>query len=147
MASIPSALLKHLSKRNIGIGSALNAGASVYFGVDAYQTAREEGHGVAVSAAKAAGEFALPMVMGTPLYLAFDVLPELPGAALQAYNAIGQRKRELGKQNMGGAFSNSQFNDTQQAFTMRQAGQAIAERSRYNIKQAQMGNEAKYMMK
>ena len=44
-------------------------------------------------------------------------------------------------------FAHAQFNDTEQAYTMRQAGMAIAKRSRYNINQAMLGNEAKYMMK
>lgn len=30
---------------------------------------------------------------------------------------------------------------------MRQAGMAIAQRSRYNVQQAMLGNEAKYMMR
>ena len=39
-------------------------------------------------------------------------------------------------------FYNATFNDTQQAYTMRQAGMQLAENSKYNLQQSLMGNEA-----
>ena len=46
---------------------------------------------------------------------------------------------------MGNAlpFSNSTFIDTQQTYTMRQAGMNLAKQSKYNIQQAMMGDEAR----
>ena len=125
--------------------TSLNAAMSLGFGVDSYMTAKEEGSSTAGALGKAAFDTVLPMVTGFVPYLAFEAVTSIAPAAIQGYD---QYSRQLGAEyNKRGPFAHAQFNDTEQAYTMRQAGMAIAKRSRYNINQAMLGNEAKYMMK
>lgn len=127
--------------------TAFNAGLSAWAGIDSYQTAREEGSGKFGAALKAGVDAALPMVLGGWGYLGYSVLTDGPEMAWKAADSIGAYKRNMAKASANRAFVNAHFDDTQQAFTMRQAGMAIAERSKYNMQQARMGNEARYMRK
>jgi hypothetical protein len=138
--SIAKALWQN--KGNVAMG-----GIGVYSASDTYQTARESGSGVASAGLQGAADFALPFMMGGWGYAAYEAATELPSLAVEGYQAADNYRRRLGREGMNHAFQNSTFNDTQQVHTMRQAGMAIAQRSRYNIQQAQLGNEAKYMMK
>ena len=54
-------------------------------------------------------------------------------------------QRSMNKTSRQTPFSNAQFRDYNQAFTMRQAGLQMAEASRYNLQQTLMGNEASYL--
>ena len=119
----------------------------VYFGIDSYQTAREEGSGRFGAAMSAVTDAALPMILSGPQYMAYFAATELPGLAVSASDAIHTYNRNMAKASSNRAFVNAHFDDTQQAFTMRQAGMQIAQRSRYNMQQARMGNEARYMRK
>lgn len=127
--------------------AAFNTGVSIWAGVDSYQTAREEGSSKLGAAAGAMVDAALPFVLGAPAYAAYFAATELPELAVSASDALGTYKRNMAKTSSNRAFVNAHFDDTQQAFTMRQAGMQIAERSRYNIQQAMLGNEARYMRK
>lgn len=126
---------------------AFNIGLSAWAGIDSYQTAREEGGSKMGAAAGAVVDAALPYVLGAPLYAAYFAATELPELAVTASDAMGTYQRNMAKASSNRAFVNAHFDDTQQAFTMRQAGMAIAERSKYNMQQAMMGNEARYMRK
>lgn len=140
--SIPGKLARTILSNKM---TTANAVLSLGFGIDSYQTAREEGSGVIGALGTAAFDTVLPMVTGMIPYLAFEGITSVAPAAIQGYD---QYSRQLGAQyNKRGPFAHAQFNDTEQAYTMRQAGMAIAKRSRYNINQAMLGNEAKYMMK
>lgn len=124
-----------------------NALFGAYTAADTYQSAREEGSSRFGAAAKAGVEAALPMMMGLPAYMAYEAVTEGPQLAMSAYDALGTYKRKLGMAQSNQAFTNSHFQDSQQAYTMRQVGQQIAARSKNNSSYAMMGNEAKYMMK
>ena len=126
---------------NHKVGTALGA----YSALDSYQTSREEGKGVVSSMAVAGMDFALPYMLGGWGYAAYTAATELPGFAIEAYSALDSRRRQLARDTSGAAFASAHFNDSQMAYTMRQAGMNIAERSKYNINQAMLGNEAKYM--
>ena len=128
-------------------GTAFNTAIGGYGALSTYQEQREQGSGVAASAAAAAMEFSLPMMMSTKAYLGLQLLSGAPEMAFDAYNSMSKYRRQLTRESTGQAFLNARFDDTQQAYTMRQAGMAIAQRSRYNTQQARLGNEAKYMMK
>lgn len=125
--------------------AALNTGISAWAGIDSYQTSREEGRSKLGSAAGAVVDAALPFVLGAPAYAAYFAATELPELAVTASDAIGQYNRKMALSSSNMAFVNAHFDDTQQAFTMRQRGMQIAERSRYSREQAMMGNEARYM--
>jgi Sec-independent protein translocase protein TatA len=127
--------------------AAFNAGLSAWAGIDSYQTAREEGGSKLGAAAGAVVDAALPFVLGAPAYAAYFAATELPELAVTASDAMGTYQRNMAKASSNRAFVNAHFDDTQQAFTMRQAGMAIAQRSKYNMQQAMMGNEARYMRK
>ena len=128
-----------------GTGNALNMLASGYFGVSGYNTAREEGSGVAMSVAKGAMETALPMVIGNIGYLAYLATTELPSLAVSAVESYGQYGRNLARNSNQAPFKNTQFAETQGTYTMRQAGMALAQKSKYNLQQTTLGNEAQYM--
>ena len=138
--AIASALWKHK-------GTAFNVGVGAYSGVDAYQQARQEGSSKAGAVAGAAVEAALPMLLSFPAYMAVEAVKEAPQLFISGGEALHQKRRQVAMEQSNMAFSNAHFNDTQQTYTMRQRGMAIAQRSQYNTQQALLGNEAKYMMK
>lgn len=141
MANMGKSILKHLWKNKV------NTAFGVWTGLDTYQEKRQEGAGVISSAASGVIDAALPMMMPISVYMGMELATGIPTAAVEGAIAANQYKHKLAQEARGQAFVNAKFNDTQQAYTMRQAGMAIAERSKYNVNQAMLGNEAKYMMK
>jgi len=81
------------------------------------------------------------------LWAGYHALKDGPRLAVEGMAAADTWRRNPARSNSNEAFVNAQFEDTQQVHTMRQAGMAIAQRSRYNTQVAMMGNEASYMMK
>lgn len=138
--SIGKFLLKHK-------GTAFNTALGLYGANDTYQTEREQGASALSATASASMELALPMMMSAKKYIGLQAVTALPETAMNTYIAANEYRRNLAKQSRGQAFMNAKFDDTEQTYTMRQAGMAIAQRSRYNMQQARLGNEAKYMMK
>ena len=128
-------------------GTTFNFGFGTWSAFDTYQEAREAGDSKFVSMGQAAVDFAMATMMGFVPYMAFQAVTSAPSAAVNLVHELDMRGRQLQVQNSNRAFQNSTFSDSEQAHTMRQAGMAIAQRSRYNTQQAMLGNEAKYMMK
>jgi len=126
-------------------GATANALVSGYFGHSAYNEARQDGKGVVSSAAHAATEMVLPMVLGGWGYMGYLAVTELPGAAVSGVESFNTYSRQLAKQGQNVPFGNATFIDTEQAYTMRQAGMALAQQSKYNVQQALIGSEAKSM--
>lgn len=121
-----------------------NTAIAGYSGYSGYKDAKEEGASTAGAVVKGAAEAAIGL-LGWEAYLAYFAATELPGMAINGVDALDKYRRRLAKEGSNQAFVNAQFNDTQQTYTMRQRGMAIAQRSQYNMKQAMLGNEAKYM--
>lgn len=119
---------------------------SLPFSVDDYEERRANGNGVVSSGLGAAFETVLPFVTSIPGYIAYEALAHA-GDIARGINDLDSYRRNLGRAKHAAAFSNSQFNDTEQAHTMRQAGMAMMQKSKYNAQVALMGNEAKYMYK
>lgn len=142
--SAAGSALKYL--KNHG-GDLFNYGTGVAFGISTYQEKREEGNGILSSVAHGAMDTVLPLTMGVWPYMALQVASGLPSMAMAGVETYGRYKRQLGNLQRNHAFQTANFSDTEQAFTMRQAGMNIAKRSKYNIQQAMLGNEAKYMLK
>ena len=124
------------------LGSVLNAGMTGAFGIMDYDDARKEGDSVPWAAAKAVGNAALFNMLGFWGYIAYETATSAPGMAYDFAKWQSRYRRQLGAEMKQQAFQQAQFQDTQQTYTMRQAGMAIASRSRYNTQQAMLGNEA-----
>lgn len=127
--------------------TAANVGFGIWAGSDAYQEAKQEGAGTIGAVASGVAEGALPMLLSFPGYLAYEAIANGGEYAMQGATALSAYRRNMARSMSNRGFVNAHFDDTQQAFTMRQAGMAIAERSKYNTQQAMMGNEARFMRK
>ena len=135
-----STSMNAFSKLGLNLGTGINAA----FTYSSYKDSREQGNSRLLSGAKAAGEFVLFDALGW-WALPFTMLPELPSAAVSAYEGIGKMTREMDRQSKQIPFANSTFTDFNQAVTMRQAGMKMAQASKYNLQQAMLGNEATYL--
>lgn len=143
MGAISVGMKSFLKKNKFNVGiTALTAPMSV----DDYEQKRADGHGVLVSGAAVAFENALMLGLSMKGMLAYGLLSN----AREIYSGaqdINNYARQLNASKYARAFSNAQFNDTEQVHTMREAGMQMLQRSKYNTQMALMGNEAKYMYK
>lgn len=128
---------KNLSRRKL-----LGAGMNSYFAVSGYQDSRAEGNGVISSAVSSAGDFALGYLIGWPAYLAMDGIPALASFGVDAYDSLSAYSRQLQKQRRNVPFQNATFVDSQQTYTMRQAGMNLARQGQMAAQQTTLGNEA-----
>lgn len=119
-------------------------GLSAYGAVTDYQDAKNEGYGTIGAIAKAGTEFAMGELLGG-WYLPYMALKSAPAAIVGGLEGVAKIQRSMNKTSRQTPFSNAQFRDYNQAFTMRQAGLQMAEASRYNLQQTLMGNEASYL--
>ena len=126
-------------------GSAVNIGLNSYFAYDGYRMAREEGSGVASSVVSGAAEAAIPILIGPWAYIGMQLATGIPGAVVSGVESVSQYGRSLSKQSNQRPFQNSNFVETQGTYTMRQAGMALAQKSKYSLQQTLLGNEAQHM--
>jgi hypothetical protein len=112
-----------------------------YFAVSEYGDKRAEGNGVISSAVSAAGDFALGF-MSLPLYIASTMGPAAAQGAVSAYDSLSAYSRQLQSQKRNKPFQNATFVDSQQTYTMRQAGMNLARQGQMAAQQTSMGNEA-----
>ncbi len=129
-----------------GFGGPLGFGLAAWTAVSSYSDARDEGHGRLSSAAHAATELILPEFLGWKTKLLLDFASFAPKAAIQGMQSVAQVGREYERAARDQSpFRTNTFVDSQQIYTMRQAGVALAEQSKYSLQQTLIGNEAKYM--
>ncbi len=84
--------------------------------------------------------------MGIVPYIGYELVKAAPGAALSAGQYISTTMRQLEREGQNMApFRTNTFVDSQQIYTMRQAGMALAEQSKYALQQSLMGDEARFM--
>lgn len=140
-------LMASMIRKSGGLGGAVSWGTGIYFAQDTYNESREQGKGVLASAADAGMDAAMGFLLKPKGYFAMQALAAAPQTAANLMRSYGQWNRHLSQMAKQQAFQNASFSDTEQTYTMRQAGMAIAQRSRYNTQQAMLGNEAKYMLK
>jgi hypothetical protein len=131
--------------KDLGPGAWVGLGLNTYFGISTYKDAKEQGMGTIGAAAKGIGEVVMSEVVGLPTYLGTLAVTTLPKIGVQTAMSVNQAARSMSSYNRNAPFVNAQFNDTQQAFTMRQAGMQLAKASKYNLQQALLGNEAQYL--
>lgn len=115
------------------------------FAVMDYHTAREEGKGVIGAAVSAVGTQIFFDTVGPIKALALPILPAIPKAAINVGENLNAMSRSMNRGAINRPFANATFVDSQQAYTMRQAGMQLAQASKYNLQQTLMGNEAQYM--
>lgn len=128
-------------------GRAFNVGISAPFAVMDYQDAKDNGSSTIGAAASAGFDMVLGMALSLPQYIGYMVATEAPAAALEGYSAYSAASRQLGRDQRNLAFQSMAFSDTEQTYTMRQAGMAQAQKSKYNMQAAMLGHEAKYFFK
>jgi len=127
------------------ISKGLSLGIPLFFGKQAFDRSREEGHGVAMSAARGIGDYVVPRSIGYGNYMALQAASSVPKLAVNAMQSLDEKSRVMNRSQKNSPFNNATFVDTQQNYTMRQAGMQMAKASQYNLQQSLMGNEAKYM--
>lgn len=141
---LPGTLAKKLFMNDKGQFSAFKTGGTAftaYSGISEYDESRQAGNGVIRSGLAAAGDLALGF-LAPELMIAKDLVPALAEGAVDAYYKIGQYGRSLQRQNKNTPFQNATFVDSQQTYTMRQAGMNLARQGQYAAQQTTMGNEA-----
>lgn len=139
-----SVISKLVETKKLDLSDLIGVGLNVGFAVSDYKSNRQEGKGRFASAAGAVGEFAIGELMGGPAMMAAQLATGVPKLATSAALGIHKLSRQEARKSYGSSlpFYNATFNDTRQAYTMRQAGMQLAENSKYNLQQSLMGNEA-----
>ena len=143
-SALGRALLNKAAKNEKGEWSKMamaGTAANVGFAVAEYGDKRAEGNGIVSSAISAAGDLALGF-MSMPLYIGSAILPEMAKGAVSGYDAIANYSRQLQSQQRNKPFQNATFVDSQQTYTMRQAGMNLARQGQMAAQQTSMGNEA-----
>ena len=128
----------------IGVGEMIGAGMGLYFGAEDYAEQRREGASKVGAAMHAVGDFTVATIAPT-FYMTSQLLSAAPGAAIGAYKMQREYRRNLANEQQNKPFGTANFMDTQQNYTMRQAGMAIAQQSNYATRSAMLGNEARFM--
>lgn len=131
--------------KGLGLMEIANYGINAGFMVDSYIDERNNGNGVIGSAANAVIDNALPMVIGPWTYMLGAAAIAAPGAIVSGAEKINSMTRAMEKSGRNRPFADAQFVDSQQAYTMRQAGMALAQQSKYNVQQSLIGNEARHL--
>lgn len=145
MASYIRAATKKLGLNKVNIGTGVQVATAAGAGYMSYNHARAEGDSVGGALAKATVDAFLIDIIGWKAYLGGALLMSVPKGAASAYEHMNTKAREIERAGMAGPFANSTFVDTEQAYTMRQAGLQMIENSRLNMKKATLGNEAQYL--
>ena len=122
----------------------MGPGMALYQGASTYSEQRREGTGKLSSTLYAGGEM-LAWEFAPHVMMATQLITGLPNAAWSAYNFQRDFRRKLGQEQQNTPFGTANFMDTQQNYTMRQAGMAIAQQSNYATQRAMLGNEARFM--
>lgn len=144
-ATLARYLMKKAFYNDKGKFSKLATGGTLlngYFALQEYNDNRNEGGTVLGSAFEAAGDLALGALMGPFKYMAATMLPSLASGAVSAYDAYDKYGRQLQKNRRNKPFQNATFVDSQQTYTMRQAGLNLARQGQMAAQQTTFGNEA-----
>lgn len=143
--SITKSVVNKLFKNKAGeysVGTTMGTLFTGYMGISTYNDSRAEGDGVLSAAASAAGDTALSAMLNPAVYMGLSLAPELAKGAVDAYDSINTYGRRLQAQSRNRPFQNATFVDSQQTYTMRQAGMNLARQGQFAASQTTMGNEA-----
>lgn len=129
-----------------GFGKWFGLGLNAYFGLSSYMEHREQGEGRLSSAAHGAFDLVLPEFLGWKMMAGLWAAEAVPSMLVSGAQKISQMGREYERAVRDQSpFRTNTFVDSQQIYTMRQAGMALAEQSKYALQQTLIGNEARYM--
>lgn len=129
-----------------GIGSNLGRLFILGYGYSVFKDHREEGKTILSSAAHTAWDMVLPEFLGWKTHLFLQAASGLPKTFVEQGVNMSQTVRQYEQAIRDQSpFKTNTFVDSQQIYTMRQAGMALAEQSKYALQQTLIGNEAKYM--
>lgn len=132
--------IKSAFKKIGGVSTVMAA----YGGITEYGDSRDKGYSKTASVGRAAVDYALGEALGWKM-MALPIVTSIPKAAIKGGQSLDRMSRQMEQRSAGGAFNTAYFNDTQQTYTMRQAGMELAKKSQYNLQQTMMGNEAQYL--
>lgn len=120
--------------------------ANLAWSVPNYFDYRKEGQSRIGALGNTALDFVLPELLGFPLYIGYEIAKNLPSAAVSGVQNLSQMQRQYEKAVRDQSpFRANTFVDSQQIYTMRQAGMALAQQSKYALQQTMIGNEARHM--
>ncbi len=123
-----------------------NLAFSGYSAYDTYKEERAQGATRIGALGSAVMDFVLPELLGIGGYIGFQLAKAAPGAIVSGAQTIAQQGRIMERNARDQApFKANTFVDSQQIYTMRQAGMALAEQSKYALQQSLMGDEARFM--
>ena len=127
-----------ITKTSLGVGA--------FFGYNKYSEERQKGHGFVSSAVSGLKEMGMAQ-FGMSTYMLMQGVMDAPEYAAKGYIALDRNRMDMARRSGGNPFQNAMFDETEGAYTMRQAAMNVMKRNQYNTKMATMGNEAKYMKK
>lgn len=113
-----------------------------YFGIQSYNESRENGNGVIRSALAAGADTIASAMLNPVVYGLVSAAPSIGAGIVNGYDALSAYSRQLQKQRRNVPFANATFVDSQQTYTMRQAGMNLARQGQMASRQTSMGNEA-----
>ncbi len=130
---------------NVLKNNKLMAATSAYAGISGFRDQRDKGAGMLGATAKGVSDAFLVDVIGFKAYVGAGLVMGTPKVAIKAVESMGQKARSLERGTSGAPFLNNTFIETEQTYTMREAGMQMAARSQMSTRKALMGNEAQYM--
>lgn len=130
---------------NMTWGQKLSAAGTAYAGVTGYADAKNEGAGVPGALAQGVSDAFLMDLIGWKKYVGGAVLMGAGAAAIKGFEVMNSSARELGRLGTAAPFSSSTFVDSEQVYTMRQAGMNMIGQSQQSLRQTILGNEAQAM--
>lgn len=142
VSKIPVNRLYSDAAGNFSKMAVLNTGFTAWSGIDTYNESRNEGSGVVSSALSAGGEMVLMNAVGIVPYMLASFAPAIGRGAVDAYDSISAYSRKLQRERRNIPFQNATFVDSQQTYTMRQAGMNLIRQGQYAAQQTSLGNEA-----
>ena len=123
-----------------------NLALSSYFAYDTYKEERAQGNSRLGALGKATLDFVMPEILGPWGYIGYELTKAAPGLIYNGAQTMSQQVRQMERNVRDQSpFRANTFVDSQQIYTMRQAGMALAEQSKYALQQSLMGDEARFM--
>lgn len=144
MKMIPKARQAADFMKKNGYGT-IGTAATVYSGVAGYNDARNEGAGVVGAAAKGITDALIIDLIGWPAYLGIAGTMGAASIAKSAGKAAFEKSQQYNRLGTAQPFSTATHVDSEQSYTMRQAGLSQIQNNMFNTKKAVMGNEAMHM--
>lgn len=140
MAGVSGAASKKLL-RGVSKGTMLNIGLSAYSGVSTFNEEKRQGSSLVTSVAKGAVDAFLVDIIGMPAYIGISAAKALPSMGVKGYESIQRKGRDLARSGSQ-PFSANTFMESEQTYTMRQAGMNMIGSSSMSAKKAMLGSEA-----